>query len=72
MIDEPFRVIVLCVATKVYALLANRDFYKKKLDTRLDTHCIETGVQLWQRTVILIEIRQGGATTAWRGVQFSI
>ena len=29
--------------------LANRDFYKKKPDTRLDTHCIKTGVQLWRR-----------------------
>ena len=47
MIDEPFRVIVLCVATKVYAPLANRDIYKKKPDARLDTHCIKIGVQLW-------------------------
>ena len=23
-----------------------RDFFKKKLDTRFDTHCIKTGVQL--------------------------
>ena len=51
MIDEPFRVIVLCVATKVYAPLANRDIYKKKPDARLDTHCIKTGVQLWQMTL---------------------
>ena len=29
--------------------LANRGFYKKKLDTRFDTHCIKTGVQLWRR-----------------------
>ena len=29
--------------------LANRDFCKKKLDTRFDTYCIKTGVQLWQR-----------------------
>lgn len=56
MIDEPFRVIVLCVATKVYAPLANRDFCKKKPDTRLDTHCIEADVQLWQMTLILILI----------------
>ena len=27
--------------------LANRGFYKKKLDTRFDTHRIKTGVQLW-------------------------
>ena len=27
--------------------LANWDFCKKKLDTRFDTHCIKTGVQLW-------------------------
>jgi|GEM_PF-1924958 len=27
--------------------LANRDFCKKKLDTRFDTYCIKTGVQLW-------------------------
>ena len=27
--------------------LVNRDFCKKKLDTRFDTHCIKTGVQLW-------------------------
>ena len=27
--------------------LANRGFCKKKLDTRFDTHCIKTGVQLW-------------------------
>ena len=26
--------------------LANRGFYKKKLDTRFDTHCIKIGVQL--------------------------
>lgn len=55
MIDEPFRVIVLCVATKVYAPLANRDFYKKKPDTRLDTHCIKTGVQLCVITTALIQ-----------------
>ena len=29
--------------------LANRGFCKKKLDTRFDTHCIKTGVQLWLR-----------------------
>ena len=29
--------------------LANRGFCKKKLDTRFDTHCIKTGVQLWCR-----------------------
>lgn len=29
--------------------LANRGFYKKKLDTRFDTHCIKIGVQLWLR-----------------------
>ena len=28
--------------------LTNRDFCKKKLDTRFDTHRIKTGVQLWQ------------------------
>ena len=27
--------------------LVNRGFCKKKLDTRFDTHCIKTGVQLW-------------------------
>ena len=27
--------------------LANRSFYKKKLDTNQDTHCIKIGVQLW-------------------------
>ena len=27
--------------------LANRGFYKKKPDTRFDTHCIKIGVQLW-------------------------
>nr|DAZ05257.1 MAG TPA: hypothetical protein [Caudoviricetes sp.] len=26
---------------------ANRNFFKKKLDTCFDTHCIKTGVQLW-------------------------
>lgn len=29
--------------------LANRSFYKKKLDTNQDTHCIKIGVQLWQK-----------------------
>ena len=28
-------------------ILVNRGFCKKKLDTRFDTHCIKTGVQLW-------------------------
>ena len=27
--------------------LANRHFFKKKLDTNRDTHCIKIGVQLW-------------------------
>ena len=27
-------------------ILVNKGFYKKKLDTRFDTHCIKTGVQL--------------------------
>lgn len=57
MIDEPFRVIVLCVATKVYAPLANRDIYKKKPDARLDTHCIKTGVQLCPRHMKKIFLR---------------
>lgn len=65
MIDEPFRVIVLCVATKIYAPLANRDFYKKKPDTRLHTHCIKTGAQLWQMLIILIRVHFGS-----RGCKF--
>lgn len=36
-------VIVKCCAKT----LVNRGFCKKKLDTRFDTHCIKTSVQLW-------------------------
>ena len=47
--------------------LANRDFCKKKLDTRFDTHCIKTGVQLWWKCSeghewhTLISTRSGGS-----------
>jgi len=36
--------------------LANRGFYKKKLDTRFDTHCIKTGVQLCAVTEAVIQL----------------
>ena len=43
-----FRITVEPVIVKRYRkTLANRGFCKKKLDTRFDTHCIKTGVQLW-------------------------
>ena len=28
--------------------IVNQGFFKSKLDTGRDTHCIKTGVQLWQ------------------------
>ena len=47
---DHFRITVEPVIVKRYRkTLANRGFYKKKLDTRFDTHCIKTGVQLWRR-----------------------
>ena len=46
---DHFRTTVEPVIVKRYRkTLANRGFCKKKLDTRFDTHCIKTGVQLWQ------------------------
>ena len=37
------------VFTKIYwKNLVDQGFFKSKLDTRFDTHCIKTGVQLWQ------------------------
>ena len=45
---DHFRITVEPVIVKRYRkTLANRGFYKKKLDTRFDTHCIKTGVQFW-------------------------
>ena len=45
---DHFRITVEPVIVKKYRkTLVNRGFYKKKLDTRFDTHCIKTGVQLW-------------------------
>ena len=45
---DHFRTTVEPVIVKRYRkTLANRGFCKKKLDTRFDTHCIKTGVQLW-------------------------
>ena len=45
---DHFRITVEPVIVKKYRkTLANRGFYKKKLDTRFDTYCIKTGVQLW-------------------------
>ena len=45
---DHFRITVEPVIVKRYRkTLANRGFYKKKLDTRFDTYCIKTGVQLW-------------------------
>nr|DAG53145.1 MAG TPA: hypothetical protein [Caudoviricetes sp.] len=44
--------------------LANRGFCKKKLDTRFDTHCIKTGVQLCLKEQHLIQV--GGNKTAAR------
>ena len=47
---DHFRITVEPVIVKRYRkTLANRGFCKKKLDTRFDTHCIKTGVQLWRR-----------------------
>ena len=45
---DHFRITVEPVIVKKYRkTLVNRGFCKKKLDTRFDTHCIKTGVQLW-------------------------
>ena len=47
---DNFRITVEPVIVKKYMkTLANRSFYKKKLDTNQDTHCIKIGVQLWLR-----------------------
>lgn len=47
---DNFRITVEPVIVKKYMkTLANRSFYKKKLDTNQDTHCIKIGVQLWRR-----------------------
>ena len=47
---DHFRTTVEPVIVKKYRkALVNRGFCKKKLDTRFDTHCIKTGVQLWRR-----------------------
>ena len=44
---DHFRTTVEPFIVKRYRkTLANRGFCKKKLDTRFDTHCIKTGVQL--------------------------
>ena len=46
--DDRFKVTAEPAFVKLYwKTLVNRFFYKKKLDTRFDTHCIKTGVQLW-------------------------
>ena len=37
------------IVKKYQKNLVNQGLCKKKLDTRFDTHCIKTGVQLWQR-----------------------
>lgn len=48
--SDHFRITVEPVIVKKYRkTLVNRGFCKKKLDTRFDTHCIKTGVQLWLR-----------------------
>ena len=45
---DHFRITVESVIVKRYRkTLVNKGFCKKKLDTRIDTHCIKTGVQLW-------------------------
>ena len=41
---------------KYMKALANTGFCKKKLDTRFDTHCIKTGVQLWRITEVMIQL----------------
>ena len=47
---DHFRTTVEPVIAKKYRkTFVNRGFCKKKLDTRFDTHCIKTGVQLWCR-----------------------
>ena len=38
----------LFISRYIGKILVNQGFYKMKLDTRFDTHCIKTGVQLWQ------------------------
>ena len=53
---DHFRITVEPVIVKRYRkALVNRDFYKKKLDTRFDTRRIKIGVQLWLPTLILIQ-----------------
>ena len=48
--SDRFRIAVEPVIVKRYRkILVNRGFYKKKLDTRFNTHCIKIGVQLWLR-----------------------
>ena len=45
---DRFRITVEPVIVKRHRkTLANRGLCKKKPDTRFDTHCIKTGVQLW-------------------------
>ena len=47
---DHFRNTVDPVIVKRYMKpLANRGFFKKKLDTHLDTRCIKIGVHLWRR-----------------------
>ena len=46
--DDHSSVTVEPFIVKMYMKsLANRHFFKKKLDTNRDTHCIKIGVQLW-------------------------
>ena len=46
--SDRFRIAVEPVIVKRFRkTLVNRGFCKRKLDTRFDTHCIKTGVQLW-------------------------
>ena len=46
--SDHFQIAVEPIIVKKYReSLVNQGFYKKKLDTNFDTHCIKIGVQLW-------------------------
>ena len=69
---DHFRITVEPVIVKRYRkTLVNKGFCKKKLDTRIDTHCIKTGVQLWQMTLIMMRWDKGVHLLEKGGFTFS-
>ena len=67
---EPRRIIALQRGSFMLWNGESLDFMRFSGIEKVHRNSIKITVDLWQMTLILIETRQGGAITVWRGVHF--